>query len=40
MKRILMATAAGLAVAVFQPAAYAADAKLAQDEIKEHGCLA
>ena len=40
MRKILMATAAGLAVAVFQTAAYAADAKLAQDELKEHGCLA
>jgi cytochrome c len=35
-----MATLAGMAVAVFQTAAYAADAKLAQDELKEHGCLA
>jgi cytochrome c len=40
MKKILMATLAGTAVAVFQTAAYAADAKLAQDELKEHGCLA
>jgi len=40
MKRILMATAAGMAVAAFQSVAYAADAKLAQDGLKEHGCLA
>jgi cytochrome c len=40
MKKILMASVAGLAIAVFQTAAYAADAKLAQDELKEHGCLA
>jgi cytochrome c len=40
MRKILIATAAGMAVAVFQSVAYAADAKLAQDELKEHGCLA
>jgi cytochrome c len=40
MRTILLATVAGVAVAVFQSAAYAADAKLAQDEMKEHGCLA
>jgi cytochrome c len=39
MRKVLIATAAGLAFAVFQPAASAADAKLAQDELKEHGCL-
>jgi cytochrome c551/c552 len=39
MKKILMAAAAGIAVAVFQSAAWAVDAKLAQDEMKEHGCL-
>ncbi len=39
MRKILMTAAAGLAVAAFQPAAYAADAKLAQDEMKEHGCV-
>ena len=40
MKKILIATVAGMTVAVFQSAAYAADEKLAQDELKEHGCLA
>jgi len=40
MRNILIATAAGITVAVFQSAAYAADAKMAQDELKEHGCLA
>jgi cytochrome c len=35
-----MATAAGMAFTMFQSAVYAADAKLAQDELKEHGCLA
>lgn len=39
MRKILMASAASMAVAAFQTAAYAADAKLAQDEMKEHGCL-
>jgi len=40
MRKFLMATVAGMAVAAFQSAAYAVDAKLAQDELKEHGCLA
>ena len=40
MKKILIATVAGMTVAVFQSAAYAADGKHAQDELKEHGCLA
>ena len=40
MRKVLVATAAGVAFAVFQSAAWAADAKLAQDEMKEHGCLA
>jgi cytochrome c len=40
MRQILAATAAGIAVGVFQSAAWAVDAKLAQDELKEHGCLA
>lgn len=39
MRKILITTAVGMAVAAFQSAAYAADAKLAQDELKEHGCL-
>jgi cytochrome c len=39
MKRIVISTAIGAAVAVFQSAAWAVDAKLAQDELKEHGCL-
>ena len=39
MRRILIATVAGMAVALFQSAAWAVDAKLAQDELKEHGCL-
>lgn len=40
MKNVLITAVAGIAVAVFQSAAWAADAKLAQDELKEHGCLA
>ena len=40
MRRIVMSTVAGMAVALMQSAAYAADAKMAQDELKEHGCLA
>lgn len=40
MKRILIAAAASLALGAIQPAAQAADAKAAQDELKEHGCLA
>ena len=39
MRKILIATVAGMAVALFQSAAWAVDAKLAQDELKEHGCL-
>jgi len=39
MKKILMATATGMAVALFQIPAGAVDEKLAQDELKEHGCL-
>ena len=39
MRKILMAAVAGMALAVFQTAAWAADARLAQDEMKEHGCL-
>jgi cytochrome c len=39
MRKILIAAAAGMTVAVFQSAAFAADAKLAQGELKEHGCL-
>lgn len=39
MRKILIAAAAGVTFAVFQSAAWAADAKLAQDEMKEHGCL-
>ncbi len=39
MRKILIAAVAGMAVAVFQSAAWAADAKLAQGEMKEHGCL-
>jgi cytochrome c len=38
MRKILMMAAAGFAVAVVQPAAYAADAQAAKDEMKEHGC--
>jgi cytochrome c len=38
MKRILMVAAAGVAMGVFQ-ATYAVDAKMAQDEMKEHGCV-
>ena len=40
MRKFLMAAAAGVAMMAFQPAAFAADAKLAQDEMKEHGCVA
>ena len=40
MRKILIRTATGIAFAVFQSAAWAVDAKLAQDEMKEHGCLA
>ena len=40
MRKILIGAAAGLVFGVFQSAAWAADAKLAQDEMKEHGCLA
>ena len=40
MRKILLAIAAGVTVVAFQPAAFAADAKLAQDEMKEHGCVA
>lgn len=40
MKRIVLGTAIGVAVAVLQSAAWAVDAKLAQEELKEHGCLA
>ena len=39
MRKILIATAAGLGFAVFQTATLAADAKLAEGELKEHGCL-
>jgi len=39
MRRILITVAAGMALGVFQGAVYAADAKLAMDELKEHGCL-
>lgn len=39
MKRIVIGTAIGAAIAMFQPAAYAVDAKLAHEELKEHGCL-
>ena len=38
MKRIITAAAVGLAAASFQATAYADD-KLAQEELKEHGCL-
>ena len=40
MKRIIVSTAVGLATAVFVSTAFAADAKRAMDEAKEHGCLA
>ena len=40
MKRIAIYTAVGIAAVAFQSAAYAADAKLAQAGLKEHGCLA
>ena len=40
MKRVAIGAAVGAVVALFQPSAYAADAKMAMDEMKEHGCLA
>jgi cytochrome c len=40
MRKILIGAAAGIAFAVIQSSAWAVDAKLAQDELKEHGCLA
>jgi cytochrome c len=39
MRKILMTAAAGATLAMFQTASYA-DARLSQDEMKEHGCLA
>jgi cytochrome c len=39
MRRIVIGAAIGAAVAVFQTAVWAADAKLAEGELKEHGCL-
>ena len=40
MKRIAIAAALGIGAAVFQTSGIAADAKLAQAALKEHGCLA
>jgi cytochrome c len=41
MKRALITTAAGIAIALFQTVGHAeVDAKWAQAEAKEHGCLA
>ncbi len=40
MKRILIAAAVGVVLGVFQTGSFAADAKRAMDEAKEHGCLA
>ena len=39
MKRILISTAVGISAAMLQVPANAADAKAAQDEMKEHGCV-
>jgi cytochrome c len=39
MRKVLIATAAGLGLSLHQTAAWSADAKMAQDEMKEHGCL-
>jgi len=39
MKRILIVVAASAALGGVQAAAYAADARAAQDEMKEHGCV-
>ena len=39
MRKVLVATTVGLGIAVFQSVAWAADAKLAEGELKEHGCL-
>lgn len=39
MRKTLTVLVAGLAAAVLQSAAYAADAKMAKDEMTEHGCL-
>jgi len=40
MRKFLIAAAAGVALSALQSVTWAADAKLAQDEMKEHGCLA
>ena len=40
MRKILIAAAAGSMAALFQPTVFAADAAMAQAELKEHGCLA
>lgn len=39
MKRIVVSAAVGIAAALCQTQIYAADAKRAMDEAKEHGCL-
>jgi cytochrome c len=39
MRNVLIVAVAGLGFAAFQSVAWGADAKLAQDEMKEHGCL-
>lgn len=39
MKKILVAMTVGAALCGLQATAYSADAKRAQDEAKEHGCL-
>jgi cytochrome c len=38
MRKILLVAVAGIAAALLQPVAYAADAQAAKDEMKEHGC--
>ena len=40
MNRFAIFTLAGILAGAVQSSAYAADAKLAQAELKEHGCLA
>ena len=39
MKRILIVAMTGVAFAAFQSGVWAVDAKMAQDEMKEHGCV-
>ena len=40
MRRVLLSAVIGLIFGAFQSGSFAADAKRAMDEAKEHGCLA